>query len=403
MSPWFLALAALFPVFMAPVMSQSSPAPRTASTKPLQLSRRTPEEMARIDAAAHRIRLNVLVRDAAGKPVPGLDKPDFRILAEGRPQTMSTFQDAPRPVRILLVLDAINNKAGAYSEESKAIRKFLLRNGSSQPIPVSLVRISPDGLMVEPPERDTALLQVELGSLPGPAQPDEIGRPREITEVPNLGRGLPSSTTTPPNWTGATTSSHTGPPIADTHPASQNARFVESLNQFEKLADREGDFQGRIVVIWLGPGWPLLNDSRFLPDTEQIQSRYFDHLVGLSTELRAAEITLDAVASPKLLSDAALRPGYADAYLAPVLSASHIEAGNLSLPALALLSGGRVIHGEKEMARAIAQCAEDANDAYALTFIPTPAQRPDEYRQIQVLVDRPGLTTRTVSGYYAEP
>jgi hypothetical protein len=60
------------------------------------------------------------------------------------------------------------------------------------------------------------------------------------------------------------------------------------LNQIEKLADQQQNLPGRAVVVWLGPGWPLLNDPRFLPDTAQIQARYFDHVVGLSTELRAA-------------------------------------------------------------------------------------------------------------------
>lgn len=268
---------------------------------------------------------------------------------------------------------------------------------------MSLVRVAPDALTVEPPERDTALLQSELESLPGPAQQINNDRPGELTEVPNIGRGLPAATTGSPNWTGSTTSNHTAPPPADTHPGSQNARFVESLNQLEKLADRQQDLPGRAVLIWLGPGWPLLDDSRFVPDGAQIHTRYFDHLVGLSTELRAAEITLDAVASPKLLSDAALRPDYAHAYLAPVLSAVEISAGHLSLPSLALLSGGRVIDSDKDLANAIAQCAADATSAYALTFISTPAEKPDEYRPIQVVVNRPGLTTRTLSGYYAEP
>lgn len=396
----FTVTTALFFGLAGSIVSQTGRG--AASPETVQLTRRTPEELARMNAAAHVIHMNVLVLDETGKPVTGLEKADFRILAGGQPQALATFQPSSRPVRILLVLDAINNKAGAYADERKAVRKLLSQNGSVQPFPVSLIRIGPQGLTVEPAERETSLLQSVLESLPGPASQNESAPPRELTELPSIGR-VATTATSSPNWSGSTTSNHTSPPPADTHPAAQNARFVESLNQLEKLADQQQNLSGRAVLIWLGPGWPLLDDARFLPDTAQIQDRYFDHLVGLSAELRAAEITLDAVASPKLLSDAALRPDYAHAWLAPVLSAAHISAGNLSLPALALLSGGRVVDNEKELAKAIAQCAADASDAYALTFISTPAEKPDEYRAIQVVVDRPGLTTRTLSGYYAEP
>lgn len=397
----FAGATALFLALAGPVMSQTSSS-GIGSRESVQLTRRTPEELARTHAAAHMIHLNIVVQDPAGKPVTGLDKADFRILADGQPQAITTFQDASRPVRIVLVLDAINNKAGAYADERKAIRKFLAQNGSIQPFPVSLVRIAPNGLTVEPPGRETGLLQSELDSLPGPASQNESDWPGELNVGVRGPNTLPTKTG-PPNWSGTTTSTHTAPPAADTHPGSQNARFVESVNQLEKLADRQQDLPGRAVLIWLGPGWPLLDDPRFLPDTSEIQSRYFDHLVGLSTELRAAEIALYAVASPKSLSDAALRPDYAHASLAPVLSAAHIAAGHLSLPALALLSGGRIIDSEKELAKAIAQCAADANGGYAATFISPPAEKPDEYRALQVVVSRPGFTARTVSGYYAEP
>lgn len=163
----FTAATALFLGLAGPVMSQSEPAPGTGSTQRIQLTRRSPEELARIDAAAHLIHLNVLVLDATGKPVTGLGKADFRVLAHGEPQTITAFQDSSRPVRILLVLDAINNTAGGYAEERKAIRKFLSQNGSTQPFPVSLVRVALDGLTVEAPQRDTAFLQTVLESLPG--------------------------------------------------------------------------------------------------------------------------------------------------------------------------------------------------------------------------------------------
>lgn len=110
----FALPAALFLGLAGPALSQTARAPSTSPQR-VQLTRRTPEELARIDAAAHVIHLNVQVLDPAGKPVAGLGKADFSILADGRQQPITTFQDSSQPVRILLVLDAINNKAGAYA------------------------------------------------------------------------------------------------------------------------------------------------------------------------------------------------------------------------------------------------------------------------------------------------
>jgi hypothetical protein len=37
---------------------------------------------------------------------------------------------------------------------------------------------------------------------------------------------------------------------------------------------------------------------------------------------------------------------------------------------------------------------------YTLSFVPAPAKKPDEFHSIELKVDKPGLNTKTLWGYY---
>jgi hypothetical protein len=45
----------------------------------------------------------------------------------------------------------------------------------------------------------------------------------------------------------------------------------------------------------------------------------------------------------------------------------------------------------------------DAGSYYALSFDSAPGGNPDEYRSLQVKVNKPGLTAGTNTAYYAQP
>jgi hypothetical protein len=51
----------------------------------------------------------------------------------------------------------------------------------------------------------------------------------------------------------------------------------------------------------------------------------------------------------------------------------------------------------------INSCMKEASTFYTLSFDPSHADRPDEYHDLKVQVNEPGLTVRTSTGYYDEP
>jgi hypothetical protein len=79
----------------------------------------------------------------------------------------------------------------------------------------------------------------------------------------------------------------------------------------------------------------------------------------------------------------------------------------LALAVLAVQSGGLVLNGSNDlpaaMANEIAQSAGDARSFYVLTFQAAQAEHANEYHNLQVKIDQPGVTARTRTGYYARP
>jgi VWFA-related protein len=90
-------------------------------------------------------------------------------------------------------------------------------------------------------------------------------------------------------------------------------------------------------------------------------------------------------------------------FLKGVKSPRDAQIGDLSLQALAVESGGRVLNSGNDIAGEIAECVNDASSYYVLTFEAPPADGPNEYHKLDVKVEKPGLTALTRTGYYAQP
>jgi VWFA-related protein len=103
------------------------------------------------------ITLDVQVTDKSGSPIRGLQKQDFTLLDDNRPQNILTFQAADRaaastadpPVETILVVDAVNASPQSVAYERGEVKKFLLRDGGKLAQPVSLVVFTDAGTKVQ--------------------------------------------------------------------------------------------------------------------------------------------------------------------------------------------------------------------------------------------------------------
>jgi VWFA-related protein len=358
----FLVLFLLLP--LSAVSGQNTPPPQ------LQPRPAGPSLPAAV-ATDRTITLDVQVTDKSGAPIRGLQKQDFTLLDDKRPQDILSFQAVDSeaattvdpPVEIVLVVDAVNASPQSVSYERGEVKKFLLRNGGKLVQPVSLVVFTDTGTKVQNgSSRDGNVLAALYDQY-------ETGL-RSI----NRSQGF--------------------------YGAAE--RFDLSLKTLTSIATDEGKRSGRKLMIWISPGWPLLTG----PDTELTHrdaQQLFNSIASASTLLRQARITLYGV-DPLGLADAGgIRITYYEEFLKGVTSPSRAVPADLSLQVLAVQSGGRVVNSSNDLTAEVTNCAADADAFYVLSFNAIPADQENEYHALEVKVDRPGIKVRTRTGYYAQP
>jgi VWFA-related protein len=323
-----------------------------------------PAAPARPVAASRLITLDVSVTNQSGQAVPGLQQQDFTILDDNQPQKIVSFQaessaTANPPARVILVFDEVNTSYQHVTIARQEAEKFLSQNGGDLPWPTSLVFFSISGVTETTPTRDGKSLVKELKDNSHP--------------LPNANRaeGIDGAV----------------------------QRFNQSIRTLGQIAGFEASKPGRKVVIWIGPGWLFLSTTR-LDLTVKDQQGLFRTIVSLSDGLRQARITLynvDPSGSGSVTRD------YYKSFLKGITTAKKVQGGELGLQVLAVQSGGLVFNSSNDLAAEMATCAADATSFYTLSFEGAVGDGPDEYHALEVKVDKPGLTARTNSGYYAQP
>jgi hypothetical protein len=140
----------------------------------------------------------------------------------------------------------------------------------------------------------------------------------------------------------------------------------------------------------------MLDSSRFQSSSSKGQEQLFNSIVELSTSLREANIALYSISMGQAGSGTFL---YED-FLKGVKSAQKASPSNLGLKVLAVQSGGRVLPPSNDLASEIDSCIQDANAFYTISFDPPRADKRNEYHDLKVVVDKPGLKALTNTGYY---
>jgi len=371
---------------------QSSPAP----APPVTLIPRSHEERERRYDAEHHVILNAFVSDASGKPVRGLKQEDFTLLDNGQPQMPASFRQVKgnmgiAPVRVVLMLDAVNNSPREIANDRKGVEQFLRRGPPQLDYETSIALLSGSGVIFGRPSRD---------------RDDLIGALQTLTKSARLfdcaGEGGGSEQVF------ATFNVQGGTNVAEgQHPDEKsgclNLRFLQSVSALKNFATGQQDVPGRVILIWIGRGWPLLSVREFRPDTAALRQNFFDNLVTLSNAMREAQVTLDAVFSPDLFRTIELRTDRDNTFFNGIPNEDEVAASSLGLQVLAHQSGGLILTESKDLAEEIAVCIADAESYYVLSFDSPPAARPGELHSIRVKMNRPGLTARTNTAYYAQP
>jgi len=369
------------------------------------------------------IRLNVVVRDAAGQSVAGLGSDDLTVLDNGQPQKTIAFMpptglQATRPeasgprASVVVLLDTLALPDKLASEERRQVLAFLRAGGGRLAYPVTVYTLEDAGFFLTAQE-----------SRYGNAVADAVEADKKQDPLfvpPMLNAGL-LVRTVDPNFL--------------QFPPGTGMRALATI------AAAEDRVPGRKILLWVGPGlrgtgtgvYPdkeyrrLLDPKKKLTEAytpsdvakPDVQQNVFGKAYWFLTLWRQAGITLDVFSVGE--RDWALR--YVDAipgekgkgqwmravnawklFQEPPVAPSHVSWMDLYKKVLAVASGGRVLEeGGEGIARQMEECVRDAATYYTLTFDPPAVSQADEYHTLEVKARRPGLTTETVRGYYDEP
>jgi VWFA-related protein len=317
-----------------------------------------------------RIQLDVVVTNGAGSPVPGLQPWDFTVLDEGQPRKILSFRSfdgvtvkPEPPVEVILVLDMVNLPFQQVAFVRAEVEKFLKRNGGHLAQPVSIILFTDAGIRMQPrPSVDGNALAEIVSQIKG-----------HISSInPAMGA------------------------------EGDLQRFQRSVHQMANIAENEARRPGRKLLVWVGPGWPMLDAANFT-FTDQSQRSNFEGIVELSTKLREARMAVYSVAPSNSAMGAGTRTLLYQDFLKGVKSPLHSDSGNLALKVIVTQSGGRIFGPDNDLAGQIDSCVADANAFYRLSFDPPPAGHADEYHDLKVQVSQSGLTVRTNTGYYDQP
>jgi VWFA-related protein len=367
---------------------------QTPALPSLSLTPRSHEERETRYQTQHRILLNVLVSDSAGRPVTGLKESDFAVVDNDQPRKLTVFRevDGAAPsgsAHVILVLDAVNSNLKTLAYERREIEKFFAQEQARSWLPTTIAVLTGAGMQTGKPSMDRTVLTDELHSLTRNLRAFKNNAGDDAAQPLGIGAGSMGAAI-----------ANAGAP--KTHRANcMNLRFRASVTALNRLALQQTDVPGRAIVIWLGPGWPLLRDPDFQQDSPAVKRNFFDYLVQLSTALREGQVTLDAVSSPELVRSSEKLSDKDLLYLNGMPSESESSAASLALPMLAHQTGGLILEGSKDLATDLAACLADAHAYYLVAFDSAAASRPGELHLMHLNVDKPGLKVRTDTSYYA--
>jgi len=351
-----LSLAAIFLLPALALAQESVPATQSPALAPRPAYTPVPTP------TDGRIHLDVTVTDRPGKPIPGLELSDFTLKDNNLPTKILSFQafDASvqkdaHPAEVIILLDAVNEGFQTVARSREGVSNFLRQNGGHLAQPVSVFAFTDAGVKV--------LIQPSMDGNAMAAQLDQADAGLRIIGKSAQYGGID--------------------------------RFELSLKWVAQLGKSEIKRPGRKLLIWAGPGWPLLDRVSF-EMTNKEEQLLFNSIVDISTTLREARMSLYSVS----LGDPHLGTYIYQDYLKGIKTVDKAIPPDLGLKVLATQTGGRVLPPDNDLGAQIATCVQDTSAFYAVSFDPPPADKANEYHDLKVEIDKPGLVARTNTGYY---
>lgn len=315
--------------------------------------------------AGGRIYLDVSV-DKSGQAVTGLQQQDFTLLDNKQPRTIASFavvtgRDAQ--IQVVVVMDAVNATLQNVIFQRQQLDQYLRGEGGNLSYPMVIAMLTDNGLHAVSGQFTT-----DGNALSGALDQDQVGF-----------RAIQRS--------------------AGYYGAAE--RFQICLRAMYRLMSGLSKHEGRKIIIWISPGWPLLSGPEVLLDNKE-EDQLFDNVVNLSTVMAKLQITLYSI-DPLGAAGAPVADWTYGQFVKGITKPSQAAYGDLGLPVLVTQSGGIAFGSTNGIADRVRQCLADTVPYYEIAFDPPGTDKKNEYHQLQVRVTGDGLKVRTRMGYYDDP
>ena len=401
--------------------------------------------VATIKSKVRLVLVDVVVTNGKGDAVTGLQKPDFEILEDGKPQTISTFEEhhgapptqikvPPLPPHVytnfpvtqtadsvnVLLLDALNTPSRDQSYVHSQMIKYV------KTIPpgtrVAIFTLASRLRMLQGVTTDSSELLAVLNSaqagpqksalLPSNAEADADQRMIDFMEENSSGPGgaaptLAMAAVDPINAMKQF--------LADTAVIQTEQRITITLQSLQQLARYLSSVPGRKNIIWFSGSFP----AGILPNSDLVDpftsADTFQEDIRKTTDmLTAGQVALYPIAAEGLASDAVYEANAKEIaekrgqlqlrdQMRQMQTGSVARDSNHSvMDQLAKDTGGQAFYNTNGLNDALTRVVNNGTRYYSLAYSPSNSTMDGKYRRIQVklLKGKDNLAYRR--GYYAD-
>ena len=326
----------------------------------------------RLRVTAQTVVLDVVVTDAKGHVVKGLNKDDFLVTEDKVKQVVRTLdasgeelvpanlvihstaeldRKAPRSPVNILVLDQINTSFQDLAFADYSLKRFLTNQGPVLP-PTMLVAVSLDHFMVL---QDFTTSKADLLSA--------------------LSRRMVSN------------------PWQAGNDAWQGQQLTAALNALLEVAQATSGHPGHKTMIWIGRGFPIVDPLSL----DARQAELLEQAVKSSINaMRDARVVLYSLDPAGLSTEPFAENGF-------ISSATDPFGGSVDFTKMATATGGKAFNGRNDVDTLIATSATEGTQFYTLSYVPqNRSEDAGHFRNIEVRMRDPNLTATTRLGYYAK-
>jgi VWFA-related protein len=377
--------------------------------------------------------VDAVVTDSKDAPVPGLEKKDFEILEDGKPQTIAGFEEhkvvhakQPKlppmppdvytnfpPVRTtdsvnVLLLDALNTQVADQSYVRAQLIRYLtsVEPGTRLAVFVLTSRLR----MIQEVTTDSAVLLAALNKESLGSSPQQSAMMLSGEEIDMDAARTAELMSNLAGETDIALTAMAPRGVAYMMQFKLDSRVETTLQALQQLARYLGGIPGRKNLLWFSGSFPV----SVFPDlnaAEPFQSlrQYGGEVHRTATLLTVAQVAIYPIAAEGLVSGAryeanATKIGETRALgMTPDLSDTRDRnSDHLSMEVLAEDTGGKAFYDTNGLKEAMARAIDYGTHYYTLAYTPTDTKMDGKYRRIQLMLSAGKYKVAYRRGYYAD-